>query len=62
MLKLISLLALAASIVPCLLYFAGLLSHDTVKTVALIAAVVWFIATPLWMSRRLPIDAQEVEI
>ena len=60
--KIASLVALAATIVPCLLYFAGMTSHETVKLVALIGTVVWFIATPMWMGRKLPIDAKEVEI
>jgi len=62
MLKLISFLALATTIVPCLLFFAGLVEHETVKTLAIIGTVTWFAVTPLWMSRQLPIDAKEVEI
>ncbi len=60
--KIVSLVALAATIVPCLLYFGGMMSHDAVKLAALIGTIVWFIATPLWMSRELPVDAAEVEI
>ena len=62
MLKLISFVALAAAIVPCLLFFAGMVNHDIVKTIALLGTVAWFVTTPLWMSRQLPIDATEVEI
>lgn len=60
--KLVSLVALAATIVPCLMYFGGMIGHDAVKLAALIGTIVWFIATPLWMGRKLPIDAQEVQI
>ncbi len=57
-----SLVALAATIVPSLLYFTGTLEHDAVKWTALAGTAVWFIATPLWMGRELPVDATEVEI
>ena len=60
--KIVSVLALAATIVPCLLMFGGAMQHDAVKMAALIGTIVWFISTPLWMGRELPIDAAEVEI
>ena len=60
--KVVSLIALAATIIPSFLFFAGSMSHDAVKAAALIGTVAWFIATPMWMGRDLPIDAKEVEI
>ena len=60
--KIISLIALVATVVPSLLYFSGAVTHDVVKLVALIGTIVWFIATPIWIGRTLPIDAGEVEI
>ncbi|MCP4783249.1 MAG: hypothetical protein GY903_27105 [Fuerstiella sp.] len=60
--KLISIAALTVTVVSCLLYFAGAIGHNAVKGVALAGTVAWFIATPLWMSRELPVDAAEVEI
>ncbi len=60
--KSVSLLALAVTIVPCLLYFSGVAGHGTVKWAALAGTVAWFIATPMWMGRELPLDAKEVEI
>lgn len=60
--KLISLVALGATVVPCLLYFGGLIGHEAVKLTALAGTIAWFIATPLWMGRELPVDASEVEI
>ena len=60
--KLVSLAALAVTVVPCLVYFAGAIGHDAVKWAALAGTVAWFIATPLWMGRELPVDAAEVEI
>ena len=60
--KIVSLVALSATIAPCLLYFMGVVGHDLVKWVALAGTVGWFISTPLWMGRELPVDAMEVEI
>ncbi len=51
--KIASYVALAASIVPSLLYFTGTIEHEAVKWTALLGAVVWFVATPLWMGREL---------
>ena len=60
--RLVSLLALAATIVPSVLYFMGAIGHDAVKWTTLVGTTVWFVATPLWMGRELPVDATEVEI
>lgn len=60
--KLVSLVALAATIGPSLLYFGGAIDHGTVKVATLAGTIVWFIATPMWMSRKLPVDANQVEI
>lgn len=60
--KPISLVALAATIVPSLLYFSGMMDHNAVKVTALVGTIAWFIATPMWMGRKLPIDADQVEI
>lgn len=58
----VSLIALVATIVPSMLFFLGILSHDVVKWTALAGTVFWFVSTPVWMGRELPIDAAEVEI
>lgn len=60
--KTISALALAATIVPSLLLFFGILSPGFVTAAALLGTVAWFVATPVWMGRELPVDAGEVEI
>lgn len=60
--KLASLITLCLVIGPCLLYFMGMIGLDAVKLAALLGTVGWFIATPMWMSRALPVDATEVEI
>jgi len=60
--KIVSLITFGLIIVPCLLLFAGLIGIDLVKWLALLGTIGWFLATPIWMSRELPIDASEVEI
>lgn len=49
--QLISWLALAATILPSVIYFLGGMRLDSVKWVMLLATPVWFISTPLWMDR-----------
>ena len=51
-LQLASSLALAGIVVPPILYFAGRLAHEPLKTVMLAATVLWFVATPFWMNDR----------
>ena len=60
--KTISLISLGLVIMPCLLYFGGAVGLDAVKWTALAGTIGWFISTPMWMSRKLPIDASQVEI
>ncbi len=61
-LKIVSLVALAATIVPSLLYFVGVLGHSAVIGTALVGTLVWFVATPLWMGSEPEIDDKEVQI
>ncbi len=51
-LQLVSWLALAGIVVPPILYFTGGLTHEAVKTVTLVATILWFAATPFWMNDR----------
>ncbi|QDV44051.1 hypothetical protein Enr13x_39120 [Stieleria neptunia] len=60
--KVISLITLGLVVFPCLLYFLGAIELDAVKWAALAGTIGWFISTPLWMSRKLPVDANQVEI
>ncbi|MGB7344127.1 MAG: hypothetical protein WBD20_07930 [Pirellulaceae bacterium] len=60
--KVVSLVTLLLVVLPCVLFFYGVISLDNVKVAALIGTIGWFIATPMWMSRELPVDANEVEI
>lgn len=57
-----SLVGLTAVMLPCLLFYGGLLELSAVKWLGLVGTLVWFVATPLWMGRELPIDAAQVEI
>lgn len=47
--RVVSALALAATILPSLLFFAGRLSLAQTKTWMLIAMVMWYLSAPLWM-------------
>ena len=51
-LQLISWLSLAGTIVPSVLYYYHKIELPALKTTMLIATVVWFIATSLWMGRE----------
>ena len=51
LLKLVSLAALVATLLPSVLFFTGTLSHPAVNTVALIGTLTWFVFTPMWMGR-----------
>lgn len=50
--QLISCLALAATLAPAALFFAGKLELPAAKLWMLVAAVAWFVATPLWMEHK----------
>ena len=50
--SIISYAALALLTVPSMLYFAGKMELDSMKLLMLIATVVWYITTPLWMEKK----------
>ncbi len=52
LLQIISYIALAGTILPSMLYFGETLNLDQTKWLMLLAAVVWFAVTPLWMNRK----------
>ena len=60
--KIVSLMTLCLVVVPCFFYFVGAIDLNAVKWTAITGTIGWFIATPIWMSRELPVDAAEVEI
>lgn len=51
-LQVVSWLALAGTVLPSCLFVANSMELDSVKTAMLVATVVWFVATPLWMQRN----------
>jgi hypothetical protein len=50
--QVLSALALAATILPALLCFAGQMDLPAAKQVMLAAAVLWLVATPFWMEHK----------
>lgn len=50
--QIISYLALAATLLPAVLFFADRIGLPLAKTWMLAAALVWFIATPFWMEHK----------
>ena len=52
--QLFSLLSLALVIVPCVMFFAGAIGLESMKSLILAGTVGWFFATPVWMSRTSP--------
>ena len=50
--QIISYLALAATLLPPVLFFLGRMVLPAVQAWMLAAAIVWFIATPLWMEHK----------
>jgi hypothetical protein len=57
-LQLTSWVALVATIAPPLLFLNGSISLDQTKLAMLIATLVWFVATPLWMGRAPHSDSE----
>lgn len=52
LLRLVSVLALAGTIVPPLLFLLGRLDLDATKLWMNVAALAWFAATPFWMEQE----------
>lgn len=49
--RIISLVALLATIAPSVAFLAGTMTLDQVQWIMLVAMLVWFAVTPLWMDR-----------
>jgi hypothetical protein len=49
--QLVSIVALAGTIMPPVLFFYGQLTLEPMKGWMLASAIAWFAATPLWMDR-----------
>ena len=50
--KFVSLIALAVTVLPSVLYFSDMLSIEFMKRVALAGTVAWFISASMWMGRN----------
>ncbi len=61
-LRIVSLLSLIALILPSILFLAGRMELDTVKTYMLVATIVWFVtATPvMWKDKGEPTEDEVV--
>lgn len=51
-LQTVSWIALAMTILPSCWFYLGKMDLDLQKWVMLIATIVWFLVTPLWMGRQ----------
>ncbi|WP_158279857.1 hypothetical protein [Coraliomargarita sinensis] len=51
-LSIISFAALALLTVPSVLYLSGVLELESMKLLMLIATVLWYVVTPLWMEKQ----------
>jgi hypothetical protein len=49
--RVVSLVALVATILPPLLFFADVIGLEAMKTWMLAATIAWFAAAPVWMDR-----------
>jgi hypothetical protein len=47
--KLISWISLIVLIAPSILFLGGKMELDQVKLIMLMATIVWFVSTPIWM-------------
>ena len=50
--QVVSWLALAGTILPSILFYSGQIELGGLKTAMLIATVLWFSATAMWMGRE----------
>lgn len=51
-LQVLSWAAAAGTLLPAVLFFLGRLTLDQAQTGMLLATIVWFLVTPLWMGRE----------
>jgi hypothetical protein len=56
--KIIALLSLLLLTIPSVLFLAGKMELDTVKTIMIVATVIWFVSASYWMWPRAS-DSQE---
>lgn len=51
-LKIISVLALAGTLVPAILVFLGMIDLQTNKNIMALSMVAWFVTTPFWINKK----------
>ncbi len=51
-LQILSALGIAGTVLPAFLYFADAITEGQLHGILLVAAIVWFGATPFWMERK----------
>jgi len=61
LLQLVSWVALFFTALPAILYLTGKIEMETLARIILIASLVWFAVTPLWMGRESGPGAKEDE-
>ena len=61
-LKIISYLALAGTIIPSLLVFAGDMSLQTNKNIMTLSMIVWFVTVPFWINKKVDEIGDEEEL
>jgi hypothetical protein len=54
LLKMVSVLGLALTVVPACLVFAGLIAWPTHALLMVIGMVLWFVSAPFWMGEQPP--------
>ena len=52
LLRIVSYIALALTVLPSILYLGGTLTIEATKLWMLIATLIWFAATPFWMDKE----------
>jgi len=53
-LKTVSFVGLALTVVPAALVFAGTMAWSTHATLMLIGTIAWFVTSPFWMQEEMP--------
>lgn len=60
-LKIVSLLSLVVLVLPSVLFLAGRMELDTVKSIMIAASIVWFVTAAGWMWKE-PTEPEKEEV
>jgi hypothetical protein len=58
-LKIVSYLALAGTIIPSLLVFFGDMDIQLNKNIMFVSMIVWFATAPLWINKKISTEAED---